>query len=75
METGLAQAIRLHRSGDLAAAERLYLAAPRNADAVCNLGLIAKARGDLAEAERLFLAALSLAPENKIAAYNLGSFY
>jgi Glycosyltransferase family 9 (heptosyltransferase) len=37
--------------------------------------LIAKARGDLAEAERLFLAALSLAPENKIAAYNLGSFY
>jgi tetratricopeptide (TPR) repeat protein len=78
MTADLAQAIQRHQAGDLAGAEAAYLAVlaqGENADVLCNLGLIAKARGRLDEAEAWLLQATRLAPDAALPAYNLGSLY
>ncbi|HEX3888700.1 MAG TPA: tetratricopeptide repeat protein [Phenylobacterium sp.] len=78
MQADLADAIRRHRAGDLAGAEAAYLAIVshgEHADALCNLGLIAKARGRLDEAETYFVRAVQASPGGAISAYNLGSLY
>lgn len=74
----LAGAIRLHKAGDLAGAEQAYLAIlaeAEDADALCNLGLIAKSHGQLVEAERYLIRACRTAPTAAVPAYNLGSLY
>jgi tetratricopeptide (TPR) repeat protein len=78
MNPDLAAAIARHQAGDLAGAEAGYLAilaVSEDADALCNLGLIAKARGRLAEAEDYLVRATRLAPDAPLPAYNLGSLY
>jgi Glycosyltransferase family 9 (heptosyltransferase)/Tetratricopeptide repeat len=71
----IASAVRLHLAGDLDGAARAYRALGDNADALCNLGLIAKAHGQLAEAEALLKRAMELDPAAPFPAYNLGSLY
>jgi tetratricopeptide (TPR) repeat protein len=72
------EARALHQKGDLAAAERGYravLACGPNALALCNLALIRKTNGDLIAAESLLREAISVAPEELVANYNLGNLY
>jgi hypothetical protein len=78
MNPDLAAAIARHQAGDLAGAEAAYLAIlarSEDADVLCNLGLIAKARGRLAEAEDYLVRATRLASDAPLPAYNLGSLY
>ena len=74
---GLEAAIRLHEDGDLAGAERRYLAIlgtnRRNADATHLLGLIAHQRGEHARAVEQIGAAIALKSDNAIYHYNLGN--
>lgn len=72
------EAVARHQSGDLEGAERGYRAVLQHGDhasALCNLGLILKARGALAEAEVLLRRAVAANPANPTPAYNLGNFY
>jgi tetratricopeptide (TPR) repeat protein len=78
MRDDLTAAIDRHQAGDLDAAEAAYLAVlerNENAEALCNLGLIAKARGRLDDAESWLLRANRAAPDAALPAYNLGSLY
>jgi tetratricopeptide (TPR) repeat protein len=71
-------ALASHKSGDIAAAETAYreiVARTEHADALCNLGLILKARGDYAEAEAMLRRAVAAAPQNRVPVYNLGNLY
>lgn len=73
----LEAAIRLHESGDLAAAEQRYSAIlrddARNADATHLLGLIAHQRGEHGLAVAQIGAAIALKADKAIYHYNLGN--
>jgi tetratricopeptide (TPR) repeat protein len=59
-------------------ARDLYAASGRSrglADALANLGELARARGDVAAAESLYLAAIHANPEHMFARNNLGALY
>lgn len=75
--TPLQRGIALHRSGDVAGAEREYRAQlaldPGNADALHLLGLIAYRSGDLREALRLVGGAVERDPDNPVFLGNLGN--
>ncbi|HWG76055.1 MAG TPA: tetratricopeptide repeat protein [Steroidobacteraceae bacterium] len=67
----------LHASGDIAAAERLYLHVSCRADAVAqfNLAVLLEDQGRLPEAIERYLAALALDPQLADAHYNLARLY
>jgi predicted O-linked N-acetylglucosamine transferase (SPINDLY family) len=71
--------MRLHRSGQLAEAERLYREAlsqdPGNANASFLLGGIALQAGRVDDAARLFRAAIQVDPQNAVFHANLGECY
>ena len=74
-----AQAVGLHQSGDLVAAEELYRqvidANPNHAGALSNLGVLAGKKGDSAEAARLYAAAIAANPNQLDAHFNLGNLH
>lgn len=73
----LAEAFRLHQSGQLKAAGAAYLkviqADPNNVDALHLLGLVARAQGDHMTAEQMIRRALVVNPQFGDAHYNLGN--
>jgi len=75
-EALLMNAVRLHQTGDLVGAERLYGAVlranPRHAQALYLLGFIHSQRGQFEEAERLIGQSLQLNPQSPDAWYNRG---
>ncbi len=75
----LAQAVQLHRSGQLAQAEaayrRLLSQNARNPDALYLLGVLCAQKGALAEAEQLLKQATGLRPMFPDAWYNLATLY
>ncbi|MFM2128981.1 MAG: hypothetical protein RL477_527, partial [Pseudomonadota bacterium] len=75
----LEQAAAVHQSGDLDKAEKLYRkvlkSAPRNADAIQLLGVIAHQRGDSGEAVSLLTRAIEIEPTNASAHNNLGGVF
>jgi predicted O-linked N-acetylglucosamine transferase (SPINDLY family) len=75
-EALLMNAVRLHQTGDLAGAERLYGAVlranPRHAQALYLLGFIHSQRGRYDEAERLIGQSLQVNPRSPDAWYNRG---
>jgi tetratricopeptide (TPR) repeat protein len=74
--SSLAHALALHRSGDLAAAESIYLGIlrlqPGHADALHLLGMLEHARGNATEAERLIRNAIAVQPNQPVFHGNLG---
>ncbi|HUR54329.1 MAG TPA: tetratricopeptide repeat protein, partial [Gemmataceae bacterium] len=74
-----AQAVSLHQSGDLVAAESGYRAVlevdDKHAGALSNLGVLAGKKGDTDEAVRLYTAALAANPRQLDAHFNLGNLY
>lgn len=74
-----AAAVRLHQSGDLAAAEAAYRdllrAVPTYAPALSNLGAVRAKLGDEVEAVRLYQYALAASPQFPDALYNLGNVH
>jgi predicted O-linked N-acetylglucosamine transferase (SPINDLY family) len=74
-----AEAVRRHRSGDAAGAERLYRDILQqdstHAAAWCNLGVLAVPSGRLEDAERCYRQALVAVPGYPDAHYNLGNLY
>ena len=75
-EALLMNAVRLHQTGDLVGAERLYGAVlranPRHAQALYLLGFIHFQRGQYDEAERLIGQSLQFNPQSPDAWYNRG---
>lgn len=75
--TPLQRGIALHRSGDLAGAERHYreqlALEPDNPDALHLLGLVVYRAGDLGEAQALIKRALARDPGNPVFLGNLGN--
>jgi predicted O-linked N-acetylglucosamine transferase (SPINDLY family) len=75
-EALLMNAVRLHKAGDLAGAERLYGAVlranPKHAQALYLLGFIHSQRGQHDEAERLIGQSLQINPRSPDAWYNRG---
>lgn len=73
----LQKAFALHRKGDLAGAERLYLAllqaAPDQFDALHLLGVLHAQTGRLERAAELLAAAVRARPDEAAARFNLGS--
>ena len=73
----LAQAFRLHQSGQLTQAGAAYLKViqvdPANFDALHLLGLVARAQGDHVTAEQMIRKALVIKPNYADAHYNLGN--
>lgn len=73
----LQKAFALHRQGDLAEAERLYLAllqaAPEQFDALHLLGVLHAQTGRLPRAAELLAAAIRVKPDAAAAQFNLGS--
>jgi predicted TPR repeat methyltransferase len=73
----LAEAIELHRSGDLTGAEEVYMqvleAAPEHADALHLLGVLAHQLGGTELAVERVKQSLSLNPDQPIALNNLGN--
>lgn len=74
-----AAAVRVHQSGDLAAAEAAYRdllrAVPTHAGALSNLGSIRAKLGDEDEGVRLYQLALAARPNFPDALYNLGNIH
>lgn len=74
-----AQAVSLHQSGDLVAAEGLYRQVietdPKHAGALSNLGVVAGKKGDHDEAVRLYTAAVAANPNQLDAHFNLGNLH
>lgn len=74
-----AAAVRVHQSGDLAAAEAAYRdllrAVPTYAPALSNLGAIRAKLGDEDEAVRLYQLALAARPHFPDALFNLGNIH
>ncbi len=70
-------ALKVHQQGELSKAEPLYRqilqVAPRHADALHGLGVIAYQRGDNESAVALFRQALDVEPQHQEALSNLGS--
>lgn len=79
MSTTLQQALKLHQSGQLGEAERLYHRLlridPHHADARHLLGVVAHQQGDHTRAVEQILQAVSLRPRNATYLGNLGSAY
>ncbi len=79
VEDLFAAAVRLHQSGDLAAAEAAYRdllrAVPTYAPALSNLGAVRAKLGDEDEAVRLYQYALAAQPQFPDALYNLGNVH
>jgi tetratricopeptide (TPR) repeat protein len=73
----LQKAFALHRQGDLAGAEELYLAilkaAPQQFDALHLLGVLHAQTGRLARAAELLASAIGVRPDAAAAQFNLGS--
>lgn len=73
----LALAIRHHRAGRADEAEKAYLAvleaAPKNTDALLNLGALVAAQGRFEEAERYYKRAAELEPTDAAVRSNLGN--
>ncbi|PZQ59058.1 MAG: hypothetical protein DI570_16855 [Phenylobacterium zucineum] len=76
--SAFAEALNLHKAGDLPAAEAAYrraLAEGESDRARGNLGLVLRALGRAAEAEAELRRACELAPHRATHAYNLGNLY
>src|SRR5215471_8114403 len=75
----LRRALSVHQQGQLDEAERLYRSvlavAPRNADALHFLGVLASQHGRKEEALELIGRAIELGPSNPAAIYNRANVY
>jgi protein O-GlcNAc transferase len=74
-----AQAVQIHRAGDLVQAECFYRevlrAEPAHADALANLGVVLVRRGQINEGIACYHAALRTDPRHGGAIFNLGNAY
>jgi len=79
LDSAFADAVRLHQSGQLDAAEQGYRSileqAPAHTPSLCNLGVILTRRGLIDDAIRSYSLALAFRPGFADALYNLGNLH
>jgi predicted O-linked N-acetylglucosamine transferase (SPINDLY family) len=79
LNEAFAQAVAVHRSGEFAAAERMYRdllrAYPAHTPALCNLGVLLVRAGRVDEAAECYNLALAATPGHPDAHFNLGNLY
>ncbi|HET6572525.1 MAG TPA: tetratricopeptide repeat protein [Fimbriiglobus sp.] len=79
LDNQFARAVAVHRSGEFAAAERMYRdllrSYPAHTPALCNLGVLLVRAGRVDEAAECYNLALAATPGHPDAHFNLGNLY